>query len=94
MCARPLQAKTAVSAWLLLLRGRFRLLERFSEYVAGSTKAVVVTEDTWRQVGVLRGGAQTSRGSSWSSEGTHRWGGWGGGRRLAWLTQQGCVCVC
>ncbi len=40
-----------MAGWQLVLRGRFRLLDKFREFVAGSQQGRVVTEDTWQQVG-------------------------------------------
>lgn len=48
---RALPAGTAVQAWQLLLRGRFRLLPRWCAFVlAQSSAQCTISEDTWRQV--------------------------------------------
>ncbi|GMH33844.1 hypothetical protein BSKO_01678 [Bryopsis sp. KO-2023] len=39
----------AIRAWEILLRGRFRLLEKFVRFVQLGTKTMIA-EDTWRQV--------------------------------------------
>lgn len=44
-----LQIDRAVRAWEILLRGRFRLLEKFISFVQKEKKSMV-SEDTWRQV--------------------------------------------
>ena len=46
MCCR--QVDRAVALWRVVLRGRFRLLDRFCEFVASSPR-LVINEDTWRQ---------------------------------------------
>lgn len=71
LCCAVLQAKVAVAAWQELLRARFRLLDRWCEYVATHHKSPVVLEDTWRQVR----GAVTPAGDSGSQ---HR------GMRTVW----------
>lgn len=47
--SRALALPTALLVWPLLLRGRFRLLPRFLEFVAAQRRPAV-SEDTWRQV--------------------------------------------
>jgi DCN1-like protein 1/2 len=47
---KHVQVEVAVVAWQLLLVGRFRLLERFCEFVQYGSQLHVVTEDLWRQV--------------------------------------------
>jgi hypothetical protein len=46
-----LQVPVAIAAWRGLLEGRFRLLERWCAFMSSAYKAIVVTEDTWTQVG-------------------------------------------
>lgn len=46
---RNVQVDVAIQGWQVLLRGRFRLLHKFTSFVALCNKAVIV-EDTWRQV--------------------------------------------
>eukprot|EP00803_Ostreobium_quekettii_P011742 evm.model.scf_1231.1 EVM.evm.TU.scf_1231.1 scf_1231:20138-29551(-) len=49
MGKRALQVERAVQAWKIVLKNRFRLLDRWCEFVMGSAR-LVITEDTWRQV--------------------------------------------
>lgn len=46
---RSISAAVAVHCWQLLLRGRFRLLDKWCKFVV-SSKQAVISEDTWRQV--------------------------------------------
>ncbi len=48
ICSCCLQVDRAVALWRVILRGRFRLLDRFCEFVASSPR-LVINEDTWRQ---------------------------------------------
>lgn len=45
------QVPVAIAAWRELLQGRFRLLDRWCSFMTDQYKALVVTEDTWVQVG-------------------------------------------
>ena len=42
------QVDRAVGLWRVILRGRFRLLDRFCHFVESSPR-LVINEDTWRQ---------------------------------------------
>ena len=45
------QVDVALQVWQLVLAGRFRLLDRWCEFVQGrSTDVRVISEDQWRQV--------------------------------------------
>ena len=44
----------AIAAWRELLQARFRLLDRWCAFMTDHYKALVVTEDTWVQVGRSR----------------------------------------
>lgn len=46
---RNIQISAAVKAWQLLLKGRFRLLDKWCMFVTQSGRAIM-TEDTWLQV--------------------------------------------
>lgn len=46
---RNLPTEIAIPAWKLCLRGRFRLLDKWCDFVVSCGRCVV-TEDTWRQV--------------------------------------------
>jgi DCN1-like protein 1/2 len=43
------QVDVAVQAWQLLLKGRFRLLEKWCSFVSQAGRQVI-TDDTWSQV--------------------------------------------
>uniref|UniRef100_A0A061RC16 Defective in cullin neddylation protein n=2 Tax=Tetraselmis sp. GSL018 TaxID=582737 RepID=A0A061RC16_9CHLO len=47
---RNLPVHRATSAWLLLLSGRFRLLDHWVSFVRSRPNLLTITEDTWRQV--------------------------------------------
>jgi hypothetical protein len=59
----------AVAAWRGLLEGRFRLLERWCAYMATQYRPLVVTEDTWVQVGIFFAGVvlQADAEGCWAS---------------------------
>ena len=57
------QVDVALQVWQLVLAGRFRLLDRWCEFVQGrSTDVRVISEDQWRQV--------RARGHGWAAGGT------------------------
>jgi len=46
-----IQADMAITAWQLIMHGRFRLLDRWCEFVRGKGASLqVVSEDQWGQV--------------------------------------------
>jgi hypothetical protein len=53
---RNLSVETALLAWPLVLRGRFRLLDKWCAFVA-ATRRLGITEDTWRQARRARAAA-------------------------------------
>lgn len=46
---RCLRMEVAIEAWTFVLRGRFRLLDRWTQFVYNNHKHAI-SEDTWRQV--------------------------------------------
>jgi hypothetical protein len=44
-----IQAPVATQLWRTVLAGRFRLLDRWCDFVR-DTHRTIITEDTWRQV--------------------------------------------
>lgn len=60
----PLQVPVAITAWRELLSGRFRLLDRWCAYMTDLYKALVVTEDTWVQVGCSSSNSSATTGST------------------------------